>query len=268
MHSQMCVVVHLPRLLRCGPKPRLDGLPILKVDAGQQKQSPLTTTGSCSILLITTGSCVKRVRESGEKRMAEFDGDALGQEAVRMLYDYITLMIGPRMDRFWRATMLPEDLLEQYQQAPLYRDIQLLVRAANGEIERDHASEDLLDEILAAVQQVRDDLQRPPSGAGLFTLTDEFSQTPLGRMLQRVEFWLARPDLITLSEAAALYTGQADLNGLKVIQRLIAKREQRNYDQKGKQTGLQVIIDPFEQNPQHNKRVLRSEVERIKAERA
>jgi len=190
--------------------------------------------------------------------MAEFDANVLGQEAVRMLYNYITLMIGPRMYRGWQATVLPDDLLEQYQQAPLYQDIQLLVRVANGEIERDQASEDLLDEIFAAVQQVRDDLRRPPSGAWLFTQTSEFSQTPLGQMLQQAEFWLASPDLITLSEAAALYTGQANLNGLKVIQRLIAKREQ----------GLQVIIDPFEQNPQHNKRVRRSEVERLKAERA
>jgi hypothetical protein len=200
--------------------------------------------------------------------MAEFDGNALGQEAVRMLYGYITLMIGPRMYRGWRATMLPDDLLEQYQQAPLYRDIQLLVRIANGDIERDQASEDILDEILAAIQQVRDDLQRPPSGAWLFTQTSEFLQTPLGQMLQQAEFWLASPDLITLSEAASLYTGQANLNGLKIIQRLIAKREQGKYDQKGRQTGLQVIIDPFEQNPQHNKRVRRSEVERLKAERA
>lgn len=196
--------------------------------------------------------------------MTEFDGNALGQEAVRMLYDYITLMIGPRMYRFWQAPMLPDDLLEQYQQAPLYRDIQLLVRVANGDIERDQACEDLLDEILAAVQQVRDDLRRSPSGAGLFLLTDDFSQTPLGQMLQRAEFWLANPDLITLSEAAALYTGKADLNGLKVIQRLIAKREQGKYDQKGSPEGLEVLFDPFEPNPQHHKRVRKSEVTRLK----
>ena len=199
--------------------------------------------------------------------MAEFDGDALGQEAVRMLHYYVSYVIGPRMYRFWQPTTLPDDLLARYQQAPLYRDIQLLVRVANGAIERDHAGEDMLDEILAAVQQVREDLRRPPTGMWQFVLTDAFSQTPLGRMLDRVEFWLASPDLITLSEATALYTGRpADLKGLKVIQRLITKREQGKCGWEGNLEGLHVIIDPFELNPQHNKRVRRNEVERLKAE--
>lgn len=194
--------------------------------------------------------------------MAEFDGEALGLEAVRILYYYVTMAIGPRMYRFWGTDTLPDDLLEQYRQAPLYKDIQLLARVANGEIERHSTEEYLLDEVLAAAQQGREDLRTPPSGVGVFALTDEFSRTPLGRMLERVEYWLVSPDLMTLSEAAALYTGRfADLSGLKVIQRLITRGE------KGRREGLQVTLDPFEPNPQHNKRVRRSEVERLKAER-
>lgn len=194
--------------------------------------------------------------------MAEFDGEALGLEAVRILYYYVTITIGPRMYRFWGTDTLPDDLLEQYRQAPLYKDIQLLARVANGEIEHHSTEEYLLDEVLAAAQQGREDLRTPPSGVGVFALTDEFSRTPLGRMLERVEYWLVSPDLMTLSEAAALYTGRrADLSGLKVIQRLITRGE------KGRREGLQVTLDPFEPNPQHNKRVRRSEVERLKAER-
>jgi hypothetical protein len=188
-----------------------------------------------------------------------FDGEQLGKEAVQALYQHINWAIGPRIYRLWHPTTLPEGIMEQYQTSSLYGDIQLLARVANGGVERDRASEELLDEVAAALQNVWEDLRRPPLGATADWLPAGTDRPPLLQLLEVVRYWLVSDELITLSEAAELFTGrQADQAGFMVIQRLTARRGQ------GREEGLQVFTDPFEPNPQRNKRVRRADVLRLK----
>jgi hypothetical protein len=200
--------------------------------------------------------------------MATFDSEVLGEEVITALYQYINWGLLPRIFREWNPNLLPEHIAHEYRSAPLFKDIDLLVRVANGAYRRETAGEEFLEEVLATTQAVQGDLRRPPFGPAYMALSDEFAETQLGQVLNRAEVWLLGDELVTLSEAAWLFTGRpTDRVGRMVIERLVAKWEQGRRDKAGEREGLQVWIDPFEPNPQKNKRVRRSDVLKIKKDR-
>lgn len=75
-----------------------------------------------------------------------------------------------------------------------------------------------------------------------------FWETELGRTLARVQMWLLDGDLWTISEAALVLRGAANDRDLVAINKLIARG------------ALRVFVDPRVPNPQHARRVLRSDV--------
>src|SRR5207302_5036421 len=81
-------------------------------------------------------------------------------------------------------------------------------------------------------------------------IADDFWKTDLGILVSRVRWWIWVDDLITISNAAALAFGQNTQANRMRIGRAIDHGL------------LEWVPDPSVANPQHNKRVLRPQVER------
>jgi hypothetical protein len=147
-------------------------------------------------------------------------------------------------------TGLPDEPQPLSADAPLRQTLELLIRVANGEYIRSRASHATLDEIETTLKQFVELL----FGNVLHThiqIPDEFWSTDAGILVSRVRWWLSPDDLITISNAAALAFGEnTQANRMKVARAM----------DKGL---LEWIPDPSVSNPQQNRRVLRSQVERM-----
>lgn len=132
---------------------------------------------------------------------------------------------------------------------PLHRDLHRLIGVANGVYERTDTNlrrvELALDRVLALVHSPV--LQSRP------VLPDDFWSTPLGVLVSRARWWISADDLITVSNAAALAFGSNTQANRMRIMRAVERGE------------LACVPDPSVANPQHNKRVLRAQVERLGA---
>jgi hypothetical protein len=83
-------------------------------------------------------------------------------------------------------------------------------------------------------------------------IPDDFWSTNAGILVSRVRWWLSVDDLITISNAAALAYGEnSQANRMRIARAM----------EKGL---LEWIPDPSVSNPQQNRRVLRSQVERLR----
>lgn len=137
--------------------------------------------------------------------------------------------------------------------SPLRRDLQLLMQIANGEHQRSYAGKALLYRVEQALQRVVELL----FGNALRThvaIPDDFWGTNAGILVSRVRWWLSADELITISNAAALAFGEnSQANRMRIARAM----------EKGL---LAWIPDPSIANPQQNKRVLRSQVERLQAQ--
>lgn len=137
--------------------------------------------------------------------------------------------------------------------SPLHQHLTLLISVANGEQIRAQASA----EMLSAVEQALKSVVHLLLDNVLHTqanIPDEFWQSDLGILISRVRWWLSADDLITISNAAAIAFGEnSQANRMR-----IARAIERGV--------LEWIPDPSVANPQHNRRVLRSQVERLRAQ--
>jgi hypothetical protein len=135
--------------------------------------------------------------------------------------------------------------------APLQRDLDLLMRVANGEYLRADATKALLDRVEDALKQLLALL----FGNVLRThvnIPDEFWNTDIGILVSRVRWWLSADELITISNAAALAFGEnTQANRMRIARAM----------DKGL---LEWVPDPSVANPQQNRRVLRPHVERLR----
>ncbi len=133
----------------------------------------------------------------------------------------------------------------------LHRDVQRLIGVANGAFERTDTNvrraELALDRVMALLQ--------PKAMQTRIPMPDEFWQTTLGVLVSRARWWVSADDLITISNAAALAFGENTQANRMRITRALDRGE------------LDWVPDPSIANPQHNKRVLRAQVEHLGARR-
>jgi hypothetical protein len=137
---------------------------------------------------------------------------------------------------------------------PLRVQLQLLIQVANGELSRANASKEtqsMVERALSALlEAVWSNALRIP-----VPLPDAFWQTEIGVLVSRVRWWLSADDLITISNAAALAFGaNTQATRMRIIRAIEGGL-------------LESIPDPSVANPQHNRRVLRSQVERLREQR-
>lgn len=169
-------------------------------------------------------------------------GDALIDEVaalIRRRYQTLGTALGVA------AALDREALLED---TPLRHDLTLLIGVANGEYRRTDLAVQQVEQALARLLDLLlgNALHKSPSyPAG-------FWQTEIGILVSRVRWWVSAEDLITISNAAALAFGENSQANRMRIARAIDNGV------------LEWVPDPSVSNPQQNRRVLRSQVERLR----
>lgn len=140
------------------------------------------------------------------------------------------------------------------ERSPLWQELDRLIRIANGEYARIHATREDIQRAEAALGHLLD-LLLGNALRSKASFPADFWHTDIGGLVSRVRWWISVDDLITISNAAALAFGENTQANRMRIGRAI-------------ESGLlEWIPDPSVANPQQNKRVLRSQVERLGAQR-
>jgi hypothetical protein len=130
----------------------------------------------------------------------------------------------------------------------LQGDLELLIGVANGEFSRSDVMVRQVEEALSRVLSLLlgNALKASP------TFHEGFWQTEIGIVVSRARWWISVDDLITISNAAALAFGENTQANRMRIARAIDNG------------ALEWVPDPSVVNPMQNKRVLRSQVERLR----
>lgn len=157
------------------------------------------------------------------------------------------------------VTTLLDQRQQTLRQPTLTEDLRLLIRIANGEVERFQGTSEETRRFLApiedALQRVLDALLGSTWGSASsspIVIPPEFWSSDIGVVATRVRWWLSLDDLITISSAAALAFGENTQANRMRIARAI-------------DSGLLTWVpDPSVANPQQNRRVLLPEVERLR----
>ena len=157
------------------------------------------------------------------------------------------------------VTTLLDRRQQTLQQPTLTEDLRLLIRIANGEVERFQGTSEETRRFLApiedALQRVLDALLGSAWGnasSSPLVIPPDFWSSDIGVVAARVRWWLSLDDLITISNAAALAFGENTQANRMRIARAI-------------DSGLLTWVpDPSVANPQQNRRVLLPEVERLR----
>jgi len=153
------------------------------------------------------------------------------------------------------VTTLLDRRRQTLQQPSLAEDLRLLIRIANGEVERFQGTSEETRRFLApiedALQRVLDALLGSAWG-GPIVVPPDFWSTDIGIVAARVRWWLSLDDLITISNAASLAFGEnTQANRMRIARAIDGGL-------------LTWVPDPSVANPQQNRRVLRPEVERLR----
>ena len=137
------------------------------------------------------------------------------------------------------------------EESPLLHDLELLIAIANGEQMRTKASKVELHRVEKALKNLLDLLLGNAMQTPI-NIPDDFWQSKAGILVSRVRWWLSADELITMSNAAVLAFGEnTQANRMR-----IARAMDRGL--------LEWVPDPSVANPQQNRRVLRSQVERLR----
>ena len=147
------------------------------------------------------------------------------------------------------AAQVPPHPLDE--QSPLWHELQLLIRVANGEYVRARADKTLIGQVESALKHLVNLLLGNALYANV-TVPDQFWETDIGILISRVRWWISVDDLISISNAAALAFGENTQANRMRIARAIDNGL------------LEWIPDPSVSNPQQNRRVLRPQVERLR----
>ena len=171
--------------------------------------------------------------------------DALAQEIAALIhqrYRELGIALGEQSEHE------NENTSKEREQRGLQRDLTLLIGVANGEYER---KEELVAQVEQALKRVLDVLLGNALHSHI-TYPQGFWQTDIGILVSRVRWWVSVDNLITISNAAALAFGENTQANRMRIARAI-------------ENGLlEWVPDPSTFNPQQNKRVLRTQVERLR----
>jgi hypothetical protein len=170
-------------------------------------------------------------------------GDALAREITTLVerrHEQLGAALGTQSAQVATASA--------YEQTPLRRDLKLLIAVANGELMRTDAG---VRRVELALGRVLDLLLGNALG-GSATIPNDFWGTDIGVLVSRVRWWISIDDLITISNAAALAFGENNQASRMRISRAIDNGL------------LEWVPDPSVANPQQNRRVLRTQVERLR----
>ena len=153
------------------------------------------------------------------------------------------------------VTTLLDRRQEILRQPTLAEDLRLLIRIANGEVERfqgtSEETRNFLAPIEAALQRVLDALLGSAWSSPIVVPPD-FWSSDIGVVAARVRWWLSLDELITISHAAALAFGEnTQANRMRIARAIDGGL-------------LTWVPDPSVANPQQNRRVLLPEVERLR----
>ncbi|GAA5528420.1 hypothetical protein [Herpetosiphon gulosus] len=143
------------------------------------------------------------------------------------------------------ATNLAEETANE---TAFQHNLNLLIEVANG---RHMRSEIMLRRIELALEQLLD-LLLGNALQSKAVFPEDFWQSDIGILVSRTRWWISAEDLITISNAAALAFGQNNQANRMRIARAIDNGL------------LDWVPDPSVANPQQNRRVLRSQVERLR----
>lgn len=143
------------------------------------------------------------------------------------------------------ATNLAEEATAE---TAFQHNLNLLIEVANG---RHMRSEIMLRRIELALEQLLD-LLLGNALQSKAVFPEDFWQSDIGILVSRTRWWISAEDLITISNAAALAFGQNNQANRMRIARAIDNGL------------LDWVPDPSVANPQQNRRVLRSQVERLR----
>jgi hypothetical protein len=167
--------------------------------------------------------------------------------------DAIVALFRQQHDALAKA-LAPGDTFEPLRtdgDSQLHRDVLRLIGVANGMYDRTDTN---VRRVELALERVTALLQ-PTALQTRIPLPDEFWHTPLGVLVSRARWWVSADDLITISNAAALAFGDNTQANRMRITRAVDRGE------------LEWVPDPSVANPQHNKRVIRAQVELLRARR-
>ena len=134
------------------------------------------------------------------------------------------------------------------------QDVLLLLQVANGELNRETASEEQYFDVKESFRELCEFLFSIPRGYDYSIPLRFWSEPGLGQLLARVRAWLEGDDWVTYTQAAALLFPGENLSQDVAVARI------RRLTERGKLTRY---IDPYVPNPQHANRVSRTELEEL-----
>lgn len=179
---------------------------------------------------------------------ARFDAEKIAAETISLLTDHISRLSHRLSIGGWHPGVKPESDF-----VPLRAEIDLLCRAANGEIDRADASAETIGEIQELIQDIAE--LTSPYWTAFYTIPADWRETDLGRAWDAARYWLMSADMISLADAARLLYDAADAADLNKLDRLVQRGDLTEY------------IDPTESNPRRARRILKSDVQHLLAKR-
>jgi hypothetical protein len=180
--------------------------------------------------------------------------------SLTVVLDDVVTRLGAHTARLHQqmALALPAPPRTTDMPSPLRDDLTLLVRIANGELDRHSADAACVGEIVECVGRVIDLLFTPPFGRQVATLPDLiWAQPGIGQVLAHVHAWLRQDDLIGLTEAAQVLFPDLAASNLQAARMRVKRLVARGV--------LMAYVDPSESNPTRQTRVSRQVVATLRA---
>ena len=174
-----------------------------------------------------------------------FDADAIVRDVIgRVLANY--QRIGHRLYHNGSGDPPKAPL----QSSPLRDDIMLLVRIANGDIDRATVGDEEVGAVVEAVERLIELLFARPGEPHAHHIPAAFwSQPGIGQALAHVQVWLRRDDLIGYTEAAQLLFGELAYANIQAARMRVKRLVERG--------ALLAYAAPGEANPTRRGRVSR-----------
>ncbi|MFL5800743.1 MAG: hypothetical protein ACJ8CR_03285 [Roseiflexaceae bacterium] len=181
-----------------------------------------------------------------------FDADAIARDVIgRALANY--QRIGRRLYRSGSGDP-PADPL---QSSPLRDDILLLVRIANGDIDRATIGDQGVGAVVEAVERVVELLFARAGEPHAHHVPASFwSQPGIGQALAHVQVWLRRDDLIGYTDAAQMLFGELAAENIQAARMRVKRLVERGM--------LMAYAAPGEANPTRRARVSRQAAEALR----
>ena len=182
-----------------------------------------------------------------------FDNEIIIQEVVRRVLNHYR-HLGQGL--YWAGSS--DSMETPLTSSPLRNDMGLLVRVANGELNRAETDDETIGEVLETLQRVIDVLFARANGSYAYAIPAAFwAQSSLGQVVARVQAWLRQDDLINYTEAARILFSELAQHNIQAarmrLKRLVERGELMSY----------VALD--EANPTKRSRVSRQAVEALRA---